>query len=434
MRGRRASAIRRSDFGQPMPIGSLSGPSRSIEMNSRKMKLNSSVVTTSSTPKRTLSRAGTSKTSAPASIDEMASAGNRAKAPHCNIPVPNTTVINAPAYSCASAPMFHSRARKATATDSPVKISGVARFSVSSSANFDPNAPLRISPSTENGFAPAAMASSEATTTVEAMAMAGGRVVRQIDGLATGSRRMGGLRFKAMSGHPDPQFGGRFAATGKPGRQAAFGNDVNHVRQRHDFVEVFGNQQYSRPPVACGQKLRVDIVHRANIQTTHRLIGKDDAGVGLKHATKDQFLHIAARQKADAGVWAGAPHIIDVDHVAGERLGAAPVHPARAAVGRPVIGLKDRILGQVKLGYGAGFVPVFGNAGDPCLNGFSRGPGIQVGLVQLQSPGRGTDQPSDQIGQRALTIARHPGKADDLPGAQRQRYPLEARRAAPVGC
>src|SRR6056297_4282073 len=176
--------------------------------------------------------------------------------------------------------MFHSRARKATATDSPVKISGVARLSVSSSANFDPNAPLRISPSTENGLAPAAMASKDATTTVEAMAMAGGRVVRQIDGLATGSRRMGGLRFKAMSGHPDPQFGGRFAAAGKSRRQAAFGNDMDDVGQRRDFVEVFGNQQHSRASVARRQKLRVDIVHRADIQPAHRLIGKDNAGVG----------------------------------------------------------------------------------------------------------------------------------------------------------
>jgi hypothetical protein len=39
-----------SDFGQPMPIGSLSGPSSSIETNSSMMKLKSRVVTTSSTP------------------------------------------------------------------------------------------------------------------------------------------------------------------------------------------------------------------------------------------------------------------------------------------------------------------------------------------------------------------------------------------------
>ena len=35
MRGRRASEIRRDDCGQPMPIGSFSGPSSNIEMNRR---------------------------------------------------------------------------------------------------------------------------------------------------------------------------------------------------------------------------------------------------------------------------------------------------------------------------------------------------------------------------------------------------------------
>src|SRR6056297_3685535 len=117
--------------------------------------------------------------------------------------------------------MFHRRARKATATDRPVKIRGVARLSVSRRANFEPKAPLMISPRTENGLAPAAMASSDAITTVEPMAMAGGRRVRRTEGLATGSRRMGHPRVvKALPGHPDAQISGRHAATRETGRQA----------------------------------------------------------------------------------------------------------------------------------------------------------------------------------------------------------------------
>jgi hypothetical protein len=40
--------------------------------------------------------------------------------------------------------MFHSLARKATATASPVRIKGVARVSVSVRANSEPNAPFAI--------------------------------------------------------------------------------------------------------------------------------------------------------------------------------------------------------------------------------------------------------------------------------------------------
>src|SRR6056297_3749855 len=164
--------------------------------------------------------------------------------------------------------MFQRRARKATATDRPVKMSGVARLSVSRSANFEPNAPLMISPSTENGLAPAAMARSEAITTVEPMAMAGGTVVRKNEGLATGSRRMGRLRFvEALPRHPDAQFGGCHAAAHETGRQAAFGHDVDHIRQGHDLVEILGDQEHRSPTVARGQKLRMHVVHSTDIQT-----------------------------------------------------------------------------------------------------------------------------------------------------------------------
>ena len=57
-------------------------------------------------------------------------------------PVPSTTVTTRADIELASAPMFQSLARKATATARPVKISGVARVSVSSSANCEPAAPL----------------------------------------------------------------------------------------------------------------------------------------------------------------------------------------------------------------------------------------------------------------------------------------------------
>jgi hypothetical protein len=99
--------------------------------------------------------------------------------------------------------MFQNFARNATAAANPVKINGVARFNVSNSANCDPNAPLMIRPNTENGFAPAAIANSDAITTVDAIAKIGGITLRAIDGLGIGSRRMRHLALiGTLSGHP----------------------------------------------------------------------------------------------------------------------------------------------------------------------------------------------------------------------------------------
>jgi hypothetical protein len=69
--------------------------------------------------------------------------------------------------------MFQSLARKATATARPVKISGVARVSVSISANCVPAAPLMTSAKTENGSAPAASTRNELRISVTITAPTG---------------------------------------------------------------------------------------------------------------------------------------------------------------------------------------------------------------------------------------------------------------------
>ena len=60
---------------------------------------------------------------------------------------------------------------------------------------------------TENGFAPATIAKSDAITTVEMRAIAGGTSLRTSVGLLIGSRRMYNVRFKSLTGHPKPQLG-----------------------------------------------------------------------------------------------------------------------------------------------------------------------------------------------------------------------------------
>src|SRR5690606_24742857 len=85
---------------------------------------------------------------------------------------------------------FQSLARKATATASPVKISGVARVSVSTSAKGEPAAPLTTRPNTENGDAPAASTSSDDSRTVAATAPSGNSSVTAIVGAGLASSRM----------------------------------------------------------------------------------------------------------------------------------------------------------------------------------------------------------------------------------------------------
>ena len=95
--GNCASAITFGDCGQPRPIGSLSGPSSSMLTNSRTMKLSSSVVTTSSTPKRVFSSVGPSSVSAPPSIaGEQQDRNQQRRTAVAASPVPSTTVMTAP--------------------------------------------------------------------------------------------------------------------------------------------------------------------------------------------------------------------------------------------------------------------------------------------------------------------------------------------------
>jgi hypothetical protein len=97
--------------------------------------------------------------------------------------------------------MFQSLARKATATASPVKISGVARVRVSRSANCDPAAPLNTSQNTVSGEAPAIITSSEENTTVASIAPAGHKTLAAADLAGLGSSRMARPLVVAVPGH-----------------------------------------------------------------------------------------------------------------------------------------------------------------------------------------------------------------------------------------
>ena len=96
--------------------------------------------------------------------------------------------------------MFHSLARNATAAARPVKISGVARVSVSRNANCVPAAPLITAANTENGDAPPSNASNAATTKLAATATSGAIAQTLLAASVRGSSRIG-LTGEAVAGH-----------------------------------------------------------------------------------------------------------------------------------------------------------------------------------------------------------------------------------------
>src|SRR5688572_11808381 len=95
--------------------------------------------------------------------------------------------------------MFHSLARNATAAASPVKISGVARVSVSRNANCVPAAPLITAANTASGEAPPSNASSAATTKLATTATNGAIAQMLLAASVRGSSRIG--LTKAVTGH-----------------------------------------------------------------------------------------------------------------------------------------------------------------------------------------------------------------------------------------
>src|SRR5262245_38973913 len=98
--------------------------------------------------------------------------------------------------------MFQSLARNATAAARPVKISGVARVSVSRNANCVPAAPLMTAAKTANGDAPPASTSKQATRKLAATAISGAMIQALAAAWVRGSSRIGsGLPREAMARH-----------------------------------------------------------------------------------------------------------------------------------------------------------------------------------------------------------------------------------------
>src|SRR5262245_56098151 len=116
--------------------------------------------------------------------------------------------------------MFQSLARNATAAARPVKISGVARVSVSRNANCVPAAPFSTAENTANGDAPPASTSNAATTKLATTATSGATTQRLFAVSLRGSSRIG-LAREAVAGHHRTELTDRHGAPCHRRRHAA---------------------------------------------------------------------------------------------------------------------------------------------------------------------------------------------------------------------
>jgi hypothetical protein len=136
----------RADCGQPRLIGSRIGPSSIMPTKRTTTKLSSSVVTTSSTARRSRSRVGPSITSAPAAAPASRTSGTRSAGGPSTRPSTHRDRGQRPGVELAlGADVPQARPERPPAAASPVSISGVARAEVSVTAKREPRLPTTIS-------------------------------------------------------------------------------------------------------------------------------------------------------------------------------------------------------------------------------------------------------------------------------------------------
>src|SRR5262245_51343386 len=160
--------------------------------------------------------------------------------------------------------MFHSLARNATAAARPVKISGVARVSVSRNANCVPAAPLMTAANTDTGEAPPISARTAAMTKLAATAASSASTQMLRAASVRGSSRIG-LSGKTVASHHQAEVtDGNVLARHRRGHAAAI-HDDDAVRQHQQFVEILGNEQDARAAGARLQELLVHVADRADV-------------------------------------------------------------------------------------------------------------------------------------------------------------------------
>jgi hypothetical protein len=193
------------------------------------------------------------------------------------------------------------------------------------------------------------------------------------------------------------------------------------VGQDHEFVEVFRYQQDAGAAFAGFEQAALDFGLGADVEAAGRLVGEHDAGVAVEHARQDQLLDIAARQQPRGRVGAGAAHVVVADGGLGAGADGGTFQEAAALEIGPAHLLDDDVLGHRHGADDAVMVAVFGDPGDAGAGEGARGLAPDRGTIEPHVARGLFCEPGDEVGQRRLAVARHPGDADDLAFAKGER-------------
>ena len=75
-----------------------------------------------------------------------------------------------------------------------------------------------------------------------------------------------------------------------------FVKDRNAIRERQDFIQIFGDEHDGRALPALLQQLFADVFRRADVEPTGGLRSNNDTRVAGDLACKNHFLNIPARE------------------------------------------------------------------------------------------------------------------------------------------
>ena len=257
------------------------------------------------TAKRALSRPGMKPHAAPARKPESIISGIVTNA---GVPAGtsgrNTTALapHAPIRNWPSAPMFHSRIRKASAQARPVRISGVALTSVSEMTPDSPKAASNMcwndligSPPTSRMMKPEITKETKTAPMVTASGSQRGTSSRR--STMIGSRSLMRLRRPRAGLLPVIMQADVMDVSGRGvdhPEQFALVDDGDPVGKGQDLVELLADQQDGRAALALLEQQPVDVLDRANIQAARGLHGDHQSWPGLDLARQDQALQVAA--------------------------------------------------------------------------------------------------------------------------------------------
>src|SRR5579871_4396805 len=202
---------------------------------------------------------------------------------------------SAPTSIWPSTPMFQKPARKAIATASPVKMSGVVCWSVTEMLLHSSRLPSTRIPNTSKGSLPRSATRVPPTISETTSASAGRartRAARARGFSKTCSRRVG------ETAHEAPDFFHVCVGCIENACQSSPVDDRNAVGKRHHLVEIGRDEEDAFAFVAHADQHPVNRFDRPDVDALRRLLGDDQADVAAELAGEHHLLLIAARQRA----------------------------------------------------------------------------------------------------------------------------------------